>query len=84
VLATALVANAIYLALLGWRAYAVYLLARRPMAGSAVPRAVGALIAGISLVDGTFLASIGAIMPALVAVAGFAATPVLQRQIAGT
>jgi len=76
-------ANAIYLALLGWSAYAVYLLARRPMAG-AVPRAVGALIAGISLVDATFLASIGAIMPALVAVAGFATTVVLQRHIAGT
>ena len=76
-------AIAIYLALIGWSAYAVYLLARRPMPG-AVPKAVGALIAGISLVDATFLASIGAIMPALVAVAGFAATMVLQRHIAGT
>lgn len=73
----------IFLSLVGWSAYAVYLLARRPMAG-AVPRAVGALIAGISLVDATFLASIGAIMPALVAVAGFAATLFLQRYIAGT
>ena len=54
----------IYLALIGWTAYAVYLLAKRPMPG-AVPRAVGALIAGISLVDATFLAGIGAIMPAL-------------------
>ena len=76
-------AIAIYLALIGWTAYAVYLLARRPMPG-AVPKAVGALIAGISLVDATFLASIGAIMPALVAVAGFAATMLLQRYIAGT
>ena len=76
-------AIAIYLALIGWTAYAVYLLARRPMPG-AVPQAVGALIAGISLVDATFLASIGAIMPALVAVAGFAATMLLQRYIAGT
>jgi len=76
-------AIAIYLALIGWTAYAVYLLARRPMAG-AVPRAVGALIAGISLVDATFLASIGAIMPAILAVAGFAATMMLQRYIAGT
>jgi UbiA prenyltransferase family len=71
------------LALIGWSAYAVYLLARRPMPG-AVPRAVGALIAGISLVDATFLASIGAIMPAFIAVAGFAATMLLQRHIAGT
>jgi hypothetical protein len=76
-------AIAIYLALIGWTAYAVYLLARRPMPG-AVPKAVGALIAGISLVDATFLASIGAIMPALVAVAGSAATILLQRHIAGT
>jgi 4-hydroxybenzoate polyprenyltransferase len=73
----------IYLALIGSSAYAVYLLAKRPMAG-AVPRAVGALIAGISLVDATFLASIGAIMPAFIAVAGFAATMLLQRHIAGT
>ena len=54
-----------------------------PMPG-AVPRAVGALIAGISLVDAAFLAGIGAIMPACVAVAGFAATLFLQRYIAGT
>jgi hypothetical protein len=76
-------AIAIWLALIGWSAYAVYLLAKRPMPG-AVPRAVGALIAGISLVDATFLAGIGAIIPALVAVAGFAATMLLQRHIAGT
>jgi hypothetical protein len=73
----------IYLALIGWTTYAVYLLAKRPMPG-AVPRAVGALIAGISLVDATFLAGIGAIMPAFLAVAGFAATMLLQRYIAGT
>ena len=73
----------IYLALVGWAAYAVFLLAKRPMAG-AVPRAVGALIAGISLVDATFLASVGAIMPAVLAVAGFVATMMLQRHIAGT
>jgi 4-hydroxybenzoate polyprenyltransferase len=76
-------AIAILLALIGWTAHAVYLLARRPMPG-AVPRAVGALIAGISLVDAAFLAGIGAIMPALVAVAGFVATLLLQRHIAGT
>jgi 4-hydroxybenzoate polyprenyltransferase len=69
--------------LVGWSAYAVYLLAKRPMAG-AVPRAVSALIAGIALVDATFLAAIGEIMPAVVAAAGFAATLVLQRYIAGT
>ena len=76
-------ADAIWLGLVGWSAYAVYLLAKRPMPG-AVPRAVGALIAGISLVDAAFLAGIGAIMPACVAAAGFAATLFLQRYIAGT
>jgi 4-hydroxybenzoate polyprenyltransferase len=50
----------------------------------AVPRAVGLLIAGISLVDAAFLASLGAIIPAFVAVAGFVATLWLQRHIAGT
>jgi hypothetical protein len=78
-----LTAILIYLMLIGWTAYAVYLLAKRPMPG-AVPRAVGALIAGISLVDATFLASLGAIMPACAAVGGFAATLLLQRHIAGT
>ena len=73
----------IFLGLIGWSAYAVYLLAKRPMPG-AVPRAVGALIAGISLVDAAFLAGIGAIMPACVAVAGVAATLFSQRYIAGT
>lgn len=73
----------VYLALIGWSSYAVYLLARRPMAG-AVPRAVGALIAGISLVDAAFLAGIGAMAPAFIAVAGFGATMLLQRHIAGT
>jgi 4-hydroxybenzoate polyprenyltransferase len=73
----------VVLALIGASAYAVYLLARRPMPG-AVPRAVGLLIAGISLVDAAFLAGIGATGPAVIAVAGFAATLLLQRHIAGT
>jgi 4-hydroxybenzoate polyprenyltransferase len=76
-------AVSVWLALTGWSAYAVYLLAKRPMPG-AVPRAVGALIAGISLVDATFLAGIGAIIPACGAVLGFAATLFSQRYIAGT
>jgi 4-hydroxybenzoate polyprenyltransferase len=76
-------AIAVVLALIGASAYAVWLLARRPMPG-AVPRAVGLLIAGISLVDATFLASIGAMIPAFTAVVGFAATLLLQRHIAGT
>jgi hypothetical protein len=62
---------------------AIFLLARRPIPG-AVPRAVGLLIAGISLVDAAFLASIDALGPALLAVAGFAATLALQRHVPGT
>ena len=73
----------IYLGLLAATAYAVYLLARRPMPG-AVPRAVSLLIAGIALVDAALLASVGALGPASAAVAGFAATLAAQRLIAGT
>jgi 4-hydroxybenzoate polyprenyltransferase len=49
-----------------------------------VPYAVGLLIAGLSLVDASFLASVGAITPSLIAVGGFASTLVLQRYVAGT
>jgi len=73
----------VYVALVGCAAYAIYLLAARPIPG-AVPRAVGLLIAGISLVDGALLASAGAIAPALVAVLGFPATLFLQKYVAGT
>jgi len=82
-LAGELWAVSIYLLLIGWTAFAVYQLARRPAPG-AVPRAVGALIAGISLVDAALMASVGAVVPALIAVAGFGATIVLQKFIAGT
>lgn len=77
------VAVAVYLALVACIACAIYLLARRPMPG-AVSRAVGLLIAGISLVDAALLASAGAMVPALMAVAGFGATLVFQKYIAGT
>jgi 4-hydroxybenzoate polyprenyltransferase len=77
------VAVVIYVALVGAVVAALYLLARRPTA-NAVPRAVGLLIAAISLVDAAFLAGIGAIVPALLAVAGFALTLTLQRYITGT
>jgi hypothetical protein len=49
-----------------------------------VSRAVGFLVAGISLVDATFLAGAGAVGLALLAIAGFGATFVLQKYIAGT
>jgi 4-hydroxybenzoate polyprenyltransferase len=76
------VAIVIYLGLLGAIGWAVYLLITRPPAG--VPRAVGLLIAAVSLVDAAFIAGTGAMGPALIAVAGFFATLGLQRYISGT
>src|SRR5262249_10356391 len=76
-------ASIFYLALAVWLAGAVYLLVKRPHAG-AVSRAVGWLIAGISLVDAAYLAGAGAIEAACWAVVGFAATLALHKQIAGT
>jgi 4-hydroxybenzoate polyprenyltransferase len=76
-------ASVFYAILILWLACAVYLLIRRRRAG-AVSRAVGWLIAGISLVDAAFLAGAGAIGAACLAVAGFAATLGLHKQIAGT
>jgi 4-hydroxybenzoate polyprenyltransferase len=71
------------LALIGCIACGIYLLAMRPMPG-AVPRAVGLLIAGISLVDAALLASEGATGLALVAMLAFSLTLFLQRHIPGT
>jgi 4-hydroxybenzoate polyprenyltransferase len=76
-------AMAVYLLLAVWIAAAVYLLARRPVAGS-VSRAVGWLIAGISLCDAAILASTGAIMPALAAIGGFVLTLIAQKYVPGT
>jgi hypothetical protein len=76
-------AIAVYLLLATWIAAAIYLLARRPGVGS-VSRAVGWLIAGISLCDAAVLASVDAIMPALAAIGGFLVTLGSQKYIAGT
>ena len=76
-------AVAVYLLLAVWIAAAVYLLARRPVAGS-VSRAVGWLIAGISLCDAAILASTGAITPALAAIGGFVLTLIAQKYVPGT
>jgi 4-hydroxybenzoate polyprenyltransferase len=73
----------IFLGLVACVGYAVYLLARLPVPGS-VPRAVGLLIAGMSLVDAALLASVGAMAAALIAGVGFAATLLLQKYIPGT
>jgi hypothetical protein len=76
-------ALAIYLALAACIAASVYLLAKRPGVG-AVSRAVGWLIAGISLCDAAIMASVGAVVPALVAMGGFVLTLVAQKYVAGT
>jgi 4-hydroxybenzoate polyprenyltransferase len=82
-LAQGLLSAAIYIALIGWTSTAVYFLARRSAIGT-VSRVVTALIAGISLVDAAMIASAGASTPAVLAIAGFAATVLLQRYIPGT
>jgi 4-hydroxybenzoate polyprenyltransferase len=77
------VGMAVYLGVIANAGVALYLLARRPVPKS-VPYAVGLLIAGLSLVDASFLASVGAITASVAAAGGFAATLVLQRYVAGT
>ena len=79
----ALTAVAICLLLAVALARAVYWLVRRPAPGS-ISRAVAWLIAGISLVDAAFLAAAGALMPAAIAIGGFAATLMAQKHVAGT
>jgi 4-hydroxybenzoate polyprenyltransferase len=76
-------AVAICLVFAAWTGAAVRLLARRLCPG-AVPRAVASLIAGISLADAALLASIGAVVPALVAITGAAATLAAQKYVPGT
>jgi 4-hydroxybenzoate polyprenyltransferase len=61
---------------------AVWFLARP--AGANIPRAITLLIAGISLLDGVFMAGQGQSVLAGAAVLAFALTLVLQRYIAGT
>jgi 4-hydroxybenzoate polyprenyltransferase len=76
-------ALAVYTLLPAWTAACVYLLARRPSPGS-VSRAVGWLIAGISLCDAAMLASVGAVTPALAAISGFLLTLFAQKHVSGT
>ena len=66
----------------GWIVVALYFLKRRSKGD--VPRAVVSLIAGISLVDGLFLAVAGATTAAVGAVLCFLITLGLQRWISGT
>jgi 4-hydroxybenzoate polyprenyltransferase len=74
---------AIFLLLAAWIAAAVRVLARRVSVGS-VSRAVGWLIAGISLCDAAILASVGALSSALASVGGFLLTLMAQKHVAGT
>lgn len=73
---------ALYLGFLAWVAWAISLLVRRGRAD--IPRAVVALIAGISLLDAVLIAGTGRWPAALWGVAGFGLTLALQRFVRGT
>lgn len=70
------------LALLAWLAHGLRLLLVPAVRD--IRRAVGALIAGISLLDATVIASTGHPLLALLAVAAFGLTLAAHRKIAGT
>ena len=72
----------LYLAFLGWVAFAVSLLVRPRRRD--IRRAVVSLIAGISLLDALLIAGAGEPARALWAVAGFALTLAFQRWVPGT
>ena len=82
-LAAGLVGVAVWGALAAADAVAVMLLKRRSHPG-AVPRAVAALIAAISLVDALFAATVGAWAVVGACLAGYALTTLFQRVIPGT
>jgi 4-hydroxybenzoate polyprenyltransferase len=80
-LATGWLTILIWLALAAWVVLALRFLLRQPRV---VPRAVVALIAGISLLDALLCAGSGAPGVAILCVAGFALTLALQRVVPGT
>lgn len=65
-----------------WVLWAVRLVRRRGPVD--IPRAVVSLIAGMCLYDAMLIASLGSLQLAVLAVAGFALTLILQRWIPGT
>lgn len=65
-----------------WILVALYFLKRRGKGD--VPRAVVSLIAGISLLDALFMATVGALGGSALAVACFVLTLALQRWVSGT
>jgi 4-hydroxybenzoate polyprenyltransferase len=73
---------AIEAALIAWVARAILLLRARAKGG--IPKAVGALIAGISLVDALLAAAQGNVTAAIVAALAFPATLLFHRWVAGT
>ena len=77
-----MIAILIGVVLVAWVLYAISILLR-PGPGR-VPRAVVSLIAGISLVDGVFIASQGQVELALLAVVAFVLTLAFQRYVSGT
>ena len=76
------VAGVFWLLFSGWILVALWFLRRR--AKGDVPRAVVSLIAGISLLDALLIAAAGAPALAVLALAGFGVTLILQRYVAGT
>lgn len=80
--ANGLASFALLLVLAAWTGVALWLL-RRGRPGD-IPRAVVSLIAGISLVDGVFIAAAGWPEAVPLAMACFGATLVFQRWISGT
>jgi len=80
-LGTGWLAVLIWLGLAAWVVLALSYLFQRPRV---VPRAVVALIAGISLLDALLCAGSGAPAAAILCVAGFALTLALQRLVPGT
>jgi UbiA prenyltransferase family protein len=76
------VAGVFWLLFSGWMLVALWYLRRR--AKGDVPRAVVSLIAGISLLDALLIAAAGAPALAVLALAGFGVTLILQRYVAGT
>jgi pheromone shutdown protein TraB len=63
---------------------ALTLVARHEHKNPRLPRLVGQMIAGISLLDAAVLLAVGHPIGALVAAAGFPLTRLFQRRVAGT
>jgi hypothetical protein len=63
---------------------ALTLVARHETRNPRLPRLVGQMIAGISLLDAAVLLAVGHPLAALIAAAGFPLTRLFQRRIAGT